>query len=122
MRWRLINWQPAALRTLVVDAKRFPRAKVCGGCLNRRGVAALDAAGVERVLDACRRRRRSRLCTGLSARQRARFALPDMRVVDRVASSTQRSSKRRSAPVRCFCDGTQACVEPELPSTVASSC
>lgn len=35
----------ADLRVLLVEAKRFPRDKVCGGCLNRRAIAALTAAG-----------------------------------------------------------------------------
>lgn len=33
-------------RTLLVEAKRFPRAKVCGGCLNPRVVAALERIGL----------------------------------------------------------------------------
>ncbi len=36
----------AGPRTLLVDAKTFPRHKVCGGCLNQRALAALDQAGL----------------------------------------------------------------------------
>jgi flavin-dependent dehydrogenase len=34
------------LKTLLVDAKSFPREKVCGGCLNLRSQASLDRLGV----------------------------------------------------------------------------
>ncbi|MEQ8848997.1 FAD-dependent monooxygenase [Botrimarina sp.] len=40
----------AGLRVLLVEAKRFPRDKVCGACLNRRALAALAHAGLEPVL------------------------------------------------------------------------
>src|SRR5262245_43375912 len=36
----------AGLRTLLVDKKPFPRPKVCGGCLNPRAIAALEAVGL----------------------------------------------------------------------------
>ena len=36
----------SGFRTLLVDAKPFPREKVCGGCLNRRAQAALERLGV----------------------------------------------------------------------------
>ena len=36
----------SGFRTLLVDAKSFPREKVCGGCLNRRAQAALERLGV----------------------------------------------------------------------------
>ena len=36
--------------TLLVERKSFPRDKVCGGCLNRRGIAALVRSGLEHVL------------------------------------------------------------------------
>lgn len=39
----------AGLRTLLVEAKRFPRPKVCGGCLNGRALAALNAVGLAGV-------------------------------------------------------------------------
>lgn len=41
------------LRTLLVDAKRFPRDKVCGGCLNQRALAALRQAGLEPEVARC---------------------------------------------------------------------
>jgi menaquinone-9 beta-reductase len=36
----------SGFRTLLVDAKSFPREKVCGGCLNRRAQASLERLGV----------------------------------------------------------------------------
>lgn len=38
------------LRTLLVDAKRFPRRKACGGCLSHSAVATLQQVGLESVL------------------------------------------------------------------------
>ncbi|MCA9192510.1 MAG: FAD-dependent monooxygenase [Planctomycetales bacterium] len=34
------------LRVLLIDAKKFPRAKACGCCLNQRGLRVLDRAGL----------------------------------------------------------------------------
>ncbi len=36
----------AGLRVLLIDAKAFPREKVCGGCLNRRAQMSLQRIGV----------------------------------------------------------------------------
>ncbi len=38
------------LRTLLVDAKRFPRRKTCGGCLSRSAVTALRQFGLDDVV------------------------------------------------------------------------
>lgn len=40
------------VRPLVLDKARFPREKVCGGCLNSRSVASLHALGAGDLLDA----------------------------------------------------------------------
>jgi flavin-dependent dehydrogenase len=100
------------LRTLVVDAKRFPRSKVCGGCLNRRGVTALDAAGLKHVLGVSQAARVTTLHWIVGA-ERARFALPEMRVVDRAAFDLALVEAARRAGAT-FWDGTPACVEPAL--------
>ena len=39
-------------RVLLVDKRRFPRAKVCGGCLNGRALSVLDSAGLGGVVSA----------------------------------------------------------------------
>ncbi len=99
-------------RTLVVDAKRFPRAKVCGGCLNRRGIAALHNAGLASLLDDCGATSVHSL-HWIVGGQRARFALPEMRVVDRgrFDEALVRAAIRAGAT---FLDGTQARVAAEL--------
>lgn len=38
------------LRTLLLDGKRFPRDKICGGCLNPRAVALLRQSGLSHIL------------------------------------------------------------------------
>jgi len=38
------------LRTLLVEAKPFPRFKVCGGCLNQRALAALTQLGLGNLI------------------------------------------------------------------------
>ncbi len=100
------------LRTLVVDAKRFPRAKVCGGCLNRRGIAALQTAGLQHVLEACDAASVHTL-RWIVGNQQARFALPDMRVVDRALFDSVLAQEATRAGATFF-DGVQACVEPQL--------
>ena len=100
------------LRTLLVDAKRFPRAKVCGGCLNRRGFAALQRAGIERVLDDCDSKPVDTL-HWIVGNQQARFALPEMRVVDRANFDAALVHEATQAGA-IFLDGVQACIEPEF--------
>ena len=39
----------AGASTLLVERKRFPRAKVCGGCLNASALALLDSLGLGRI-------------------------------------------------------------------------
>lgn len=41
------------MQTLLVEAKRFPREKVCGGCLNQRAVKNLHEAGFTEALESC---------------------------------------------------------------------
>ena len=43
----------AGARVLLVEAKRFPRPKTCGGCLNTRAVEGLERAGLGDVLRGC---------------------------------------------------------------------
>lgn len=42
---------PGQRSVLLVDKKRFPRPKVCGACINARAISALQAAGLESVLE-----------------------------------------------------------------------
>lgn len=41
------------LKTLLVDAKAFPRDKVCGGCMNSRAIATLKQVGLLPALEKC---------------------------------------------------------------------
>ncbi|QDU55705.1 NAD(P)/FAD-dependent oxidoreductase [Aeoliella mucimassa] len=43
----------SGVRTLLVEAKAFPRGKVCGGCLNARGIAALESISLGETLKEC---------------------------------------------------------------------
>jgi flavin-dependent dehydrogenase len=39
----------AGQRVLLLEAKRFPRQKVCGGCVNAKAVAILQQVGLQHV-------------------------------------------------------------------------
>jgi len=39
------------VRVVLIERKPFPRAKVCGGCLNRRALSVLDAVGLATMTD-----------------------------------------------------------------------
>ena len=85
---------------------------MCGGCLNRRGIAALQRAGIERVLDDCDSKPVDTL-HWIVGNQQARFALPEMRVVDRTHFDAALVHEATRAGT-VFLDGVQACVEPEF--------
>ncbi len=51
----------AGLDTLILERQRFPRQKVCGGCLNHAAVVALERAGLGDRLDECGGQRVDRL-------------------------------------------------------------
>src|SRR6478609_11073841 len=72
----------AGLQTLLVDAKQFPREKVCGGYLNSRSLEALGQAGLAHLGGGgCESQ-----VTGLElirGRQRTHFRLPPGRVICR---------------------------------------
>lgn len=40
----------SGIATLLIERKPFPRDKICGGCLNHRGIAVLERAGLRHVL------------------------------------------------------------------------
>jgi flavin-dependent dehydrogenase len=97
------------LKTLLVEAKTFPRAKVCGGCLNRRGIAALERVGLGQLVDT-RHSNRIHALHWIVGHQRARLTLPEMRVVDRAEFDHALVQAAMRAGVT-FLDGVQACVE-----------
>jgi flavin-dependent dehydrogenase len=102
----------AGLRTLLVEAKRWPRDKVCGGCLNQRSMAVLGQLGL-----ACELRRcggvpidEMRLVVGGRA---ISFELPPGLAVSRATldSHLAQAAVDRGAT---FLSETSAIVEPEL--------
>lgn len=74
----------AGLQILLVDAKRFPRRKVCGGCLNRKSLGLLrELLGNDDSLWA---HMLPLNCLQLShRRQRFRFPMPEGMAVERAA-------------------------------------
>jgi flavin-dependent dehydrogenase len=51
-------------RVLLVDKANFPRAKVCGACLNRAAIRALERLGLAHVLEGARPLDRVRIAAG----------------------------------------------------------
>lgn len=103
-------------RTLLVDAKPFPREKVCGGCLNPRAIASLQAMGLEQSLDDCGAAAIDRLSLRHQQR-RVEIALPQG------LSVTRRTLDARFVEAACragvtFRPETRARVEPADGSTV----
>lgn len=100
----------AGVRTLLLDAKAFPREKACGGFLNRRAVSVLHQVGLHYILDECGGTpvRGIRLLDG---RRAAQFSLPRGYVISRRTFD----EKLVNAAVRAgavFMPGAKARVEP----------
>jgi flavin-dependent dehydrogenase len=74
----------AGLATLLIDAKNFPREKVCGGYLSNRALGVLQRVGLSQVASDD-----SGSCASeielVCGRQKAMLPLPPGRVVDRAA-------------------------------------
>lgn len=68
----------AGLRVLLVEKSHWPRAKVCGGCLNAAALRALAGAGVT-FTDGCRYTRMRLAC----GKRTAEFALPEGLAISR---------------------------------------
>jgi flavin-dependent dehydrogenase len=100
----------AGLCTLLIDAKHFPREKVCGGYLNRRALDVLHhtnlltsvATSVESEVDEL-----DLIC----GKQRARFALPTGQVVCRTSFDASLVDAAQSSGVSVLL-GAHATVEP----------
>lgn len=52
----------AGLRTLIVERKSFPRAKVCGACVNQRALSVLHSVGLSRRISELGGRPVNRFC------------------------------------------------------------
>jgi flavin-dependent dehydrogenase len=101
----------AGLRTLLVDAKSFPRQKVCGGCLNHRAVDALDQSGLTHILENCGARPIDAIRLK-SADRTATFPLPAGLAIARDAFDQALAIEAARAGA-IFAPGTQAVVEPK---------
>jgi flavin-dependent dehydrogenase len=97
-------------RTLIVDKASFPRAKACGGCLNRRTLEILANAGLGDVCDALHAPRidRFRLLHGNWV---AEIVLPPGRAVSRRTFDFELIRRAQNAGAH-FMDGTRALVLP----------
>jgi flavin-dependent dehydrogenase len=109
------------LRTLLLDAKSFPRRKVCGGCLNHRAIAILSRSNLAHVLSRTSAAPYHELQLHVGQRT-ARFALPPGWVISRerfdeamVNSAIQAGAAllenaRASVAPTCDVDGRQVSV------------
>ena len=70
-------------RVLLVDAKNFPRDKVCGGCLNRRAWSVLTNAGVVPALENAGAIQLNRLHL-VCGRRSVNWSMPEMHAVSRL--------------------------------------
>jgi flavin-dependent dehydrogenase len=72
----------AGLKTLLVECRRFPRDKVCGGYLNRRATMMLAEAGLQSLAKATANSPPRELAI-VCGEQRARFPLPLGKIICR---------------------------------------
>jgi flavin-dependent dehydrogenase len=72
----------SGLAALLIEAKRWPRDKVCGGCLNGRALALLERSGLTKELEGCGGAAVDRLCLVVGSRT-TEFALPRGMAVSR---------------------------------------
>lgn len=100
----------AGHETLLLDAKIFPRDKVCGGYLNPRAVRVLESVHLLEIVagENCSVTREIEL---LVSGQRARFSLPPGRVIGRPAFDLALVLRAQAAGVTVM-TGAQAVVEP----------
>jgi menaquinone-9 beta-reductase len=108
----------AGLQTLLLDAKQFPREKVCGGYLNSRALEALRQAGLAHLAGG----RGESDVTQLElvrGRQRTRFRLPPGRVICRTTFDAALVDAAKSAGAQVLM-GAQAAVDATVNSSARS--
>ena len=100
----------AGVGVLLVDRARFPRSKVCGGCLAGPGFEVLARDGLSSIpaLRGARRVGRLHLC---ASGRTLDIPLPEYRVVDRALFDRDLVEAGVAEGVE-FHDRTRACVEP----------
>ncbi|MEZ6069632.1 MAG: FAD-dependent monooxygenase [Pirellulales bacterium] len=102
----------AGRRTLLVEAKSFPRHKACGGCLSAAAVAALRSIGLGDALAECPSRE-TRAMEIWRRGECLRVPLPSGLAVERATLDERlAAAARRSGAVTCF--GTSATVAADL--------
>jgi flavin-dependent dehydrogenase len=101
----------AGLRTLLIDAKHFPREKVCGGYLNRRALESLRQSGATEFLPTNFGNEVVELDL-ISGHQHARFPLPLGSVICRTDFDACLVEAAKAAGADVF-TGVQATVEPQ---------
>ena len=100
----------AGLRTLLIDAKVFPRDKVCGGYLNRRALEVLNHVGLAHLTSDRTEDQVNQLEIIYGAR-RTRFPLPPGRIICRSTFDAALLESARLAGAEILL-GAQAAVDP----------
>ncbi len=95
---------------LLVDRKSFPRAKVCGACLNRTALAALDACGLTERIEGLRGRALDRFELRVPGRK-AKFPLPKGKAIPREVLDSALVEEAITAGAE-FLPATRATLEP----------
>jgi menaquinone-9 beta-reductase len=93
------------LRTLLVEKKSIPRQKVCGGCLNGRGLAILKGLGIQDICDEVEGSVLCRMHVHLG-KSHAEFEMKGMRGVDRAAFDHALAKRAVSAGATMFPETT----------------
>jgi flavin-dependent dehydrogenase len=102
----------AGLQTLLIDAKQFPREKVCGGYLNSRALEALRHAGIADLTEDGRESQVTQLEL-IHGLQRTRFRLPLGRVICRTTFDAALMHAAKSAGARVLTEA-HAVVDPAV--------
>jgi flavin-dependent dehydrogenase len=102
------------MKTLLLDAKPYPRFKVCGGSLNSRALSVLRQCGLESVLHNCRGSHINEFHL-IVGRQSELFHLPTGMAVSRATFDNLLARAALEAGAT-FIDYTQGIVRPQMHS------
>ncbi len=94
---------------LLIDRGHFPRSKVCGGCLNRRAIGALNEAGHRKLLEGLLPAKIEAIDIAAAGRQ-VRLTLPSSLAVSRLALDDALINAAREAGAMVL-EGWSATVE-----------
>lgn len=107
----------AGMRTMLVDRRRYPRAKVCGCCLSDAAIASLEGMGVGDVLHDALPLRSVRLVSGS---RHAMLARTSGAAISRRALDARLVERAASCGVEVVV-GTEARVDPEGTVTIGAT-